>query len=442
MCRAIAQCVAGSRPVHTQRHLMASSGLVPKEPGVRAMLLSLCVNTVLSVVGCAAVVRTIPAVAQMFMQAGLFGQDLCKKDKNKVPESMGMVSGSVYLVIMFLFLSVPFGHHFINREAVPFPHAEFAEFLATLLSICCMLFLGFADDVLNLKWRYKLFLPTLASLPLLMVYYINIGSTTVVVPRLLKSWLGLSLNIGPLYYIYMSLLSVFCTNAINIYAGINGLECGQAIVIASSIALFNFLELGSLHSRLHLYSLWFILPFIATSCGLFYHNRYPARAFVGDTFTYFAGMTFAVVAIIGHFSKTVLLFFIPQIFNFLYSTPQLFHFVSCPRHRLPKYNSSIDKMEASEAEFKMSSIKGPVLTVLRLLHKLRLVRLREGLGEDGDMCALNNLTLINLVMLVLGPQHEGKLTVKLLMLQILCTGLAFVIRYPLADLFFEPPNNR
>ena len=66
-------------------------------------------------------------------------------------------------------------------------------------------------------------------------------------------------------------------------------------------------------------------------------NRYPSRAFVGDTYTYFAGMTFAVVAIIGHFSKTVLLFFIPQIFNFIYSVPQLFRLVPCPRHRLPKY---------------------------------------------------------------------------------------------------------
>jgi UDP-N-acetylglucosamine--dolichyl-phosphate N-acetylglucosaminephosphotransferase len=42
-------------------------------------------------------------------------------------------------------------------------------------------------------------------------------------------------------------------------------------------------------------------------------NRYPARAFVGDTYCYWAGMTLAVVAIIGHFSKTLLLFLIPQV---------------------------------------------------------------------------------------------------------------------------------
>jgi len=65
-------------------------------------------------------------------------------------------------------------------------------------------------------------------------------------------------------------------------------------------------------------------------------NRYPSRVFVGDTYTYFAGMTFAVVGILGHFSKTVLLFFIPQLFNSAYSVPQLFGIIPCPRHRLPR----------------------------------------------------------------------------------------------------------
>lgn len=66
-------------------------------------------------------------------------------------------------------------------------------------------------------------------------------------------------------------------------------------------------------------------------------HRYPSRVFVGDTFCYFAGMTFACAAIISHFPKTLLLFFLPQIFNFVLSCPQLFGLVPCPRHRLPTY---------------------------------------------------------------------------------------------------------
>lgn len=66
--------------------------------------------------------------------------------------------------------------------------------------------------------------------------------------------------------------------------------------------------------------------------------RYPSEVFVGDTFTYFAGMVFAVAGIMGHFSETLLLFFLPQIINFVYSIPQLLKIVPCPRHRLPKFD--------------------------------------------------------------------------------------------------------
>jgi len=59
-------------------------------------------------------------------------------------------------------------------------------------------------------------------------------------------------------------------------------------------------------------------------------------------------MTFAVVGILGHFSKTMLLFFLPQIFNFLYSTPQLFHLINCPRHRIPRYEMNNYNIEYSK----------------------------------------------------------------------------------------------
>ncbi len=47
--------------------------------------------------------------------------------------------------------------------------SRMVQFLAAILSICSMSFFGFVDNVLNLRWRDKLLLPTLASLPLLLV---------------------------------------------------------------------------------------------------------------------------------------------------------------------------------------------------------------------------------------------------------------------------------
>merc|ERR1719394_741120 len=148
------------------------------------------------------------------------------------------------------------------------------------------------------------------------------------------------------------MLAVFCTNAINILAGINGLEVGQSVIIASSLIIFNLMSLSGNLGHHHQFSLYFLLPYLGTSLGLLAHNWYPSKVFPGDTFCYFSGMTLAVVAILGHFSKTLLLFFIPQIANFLYSVPQLFHLIPCPRHRLPSYDPATDKVSMSFATFR------------------------------------------------------------------------------------------
>jgi UDP-N-acetylmuramyl pentapeptide phosphotransferase/UDP-N-acetylglucosamine-1-phosphate transferase len=92
---------------------------------------------------------------------------------------------------------------------------------------------------------------------------------------------------------------------------------------------------------------FFFLLYSAFIGIVFLILRYPASVFVGDSYTYFAGMTLATAAILGtlsqmtfssayhsgQFSKTLLLFFLPQLFNFAISLPQLFGIVHCPRHR-------------------------------------------------------------------------------------------------------------
>lgn len=188
----------------------------------------------------------------------------------------------------------------------------------------------------------------------------------------------------------MAALSTFTTNSINILAGINGSETSQALIIALSVIVNDCLYLpwsSSFRFRLplyllggrsdidvggvwsagmahgskelverHLFSLYFMCPLVGVCLGFLYHNwcvclasfpfvspltfilftRYPARAFPGDTLCYVTGMAFAVVGIQAHFSKTLLLFFLPQIFNFVLSCPQLFGLVPCPRHRVPR----------------------------------------------------------------------------------------------------------
>ncbi|GAB5033929.1 udp-n-acetylglucosamine--dolichyl-phosphate n-acetylglucosaminephosphotransferase [Nannochloropsis oceanica] len=229
------------------------------------------------------------------------GMDLCKKGtplgEVSIPESQGLAPGIIYLVIIIacqmLYTQSP---------------ESLANYNSSLLSICFMLFLGFVDDVLDLPWRYKLILPPIATLPLLCSYS---GSTSVIIPKPLRSLLwsnsssssssggltglghllsvfvtvdaqarGKIVDLGLFFMIYMALLAVFCTNAINIYAGINGLEAGQSLVIGVGILVFKLWEIlyenDGKAGPAQVLSLTLILPFISVVLGLLYHNFYPA----------------------------------------------------------------------------------------------------------------------------------------------------------------------
>lgn len=144
-------------------------------------------------------------------------------------------------------------------------------------------------------------------------------------------------------------------------------------------------------------------------------------------------MTFAVVGILGHFSKTILLFFIPQIINFIYSVPQLFHFIPCPRHRLPKYDSKVDLLNYSTIVFKESELKSLGKIMFQIFKTLRMINVKS--SKEG-LIECNNFTLINFFIMMTGPIHEKKLTTYLLVFQIVCSIFAFLIRYPLARFFY------
>jgi len=110
--------------------------------------------------------------------------------------------------------------------------------------------------------------------------------------------------------------------------------------------------------------------------------------FVGDTFTLFAGMALACAGVLGHYSETLLLLFLPQVINFVYSLPQLAKIVPCPRHRLPKRDPGTG-----------------------LLH-----------GSD-------DLNLLNLSLRLSGPRSERDTATNLLIFQALTAAATFGVRW-------------
>lgn len=178
-----------------------------------------------------------------------------------------------------------------------------------------------------------------------------------------------------------------------------------------------------------------ILPFLAVNVALLRLNWFPSKVFVGDTFCYFAGMTFAVVAIVGHFSKTMWLLLLPQVLNTIYSLPQLLKIVPCPRHRLPGFDLAQGHVTNSYMEFKPEELKTAGRACIWLLKRFKLARVHPP-SEDGTV-RVSNLTLINFMLYILGPCREDVLCVRLLAFQACCSILCFVIRFGLSGFLYD-----
>ena len=283
---------------------------------------------------------------------------------------------------------------------------------------------------------------------MLVVYFVDFGVTQVVVPRPLQPYLGDEhhlVDLGALYYGYMAAVAIFCPNAINILAGINGIEVAQALVVACLLLVNDSLYLAPSATYphpatdSHLFSTYLLLPFVGVSLALLYHNWFPARVFVGDTYCYFAGMVFAIVGILGHFSKTLLLLLVPQIANFVYSAPQLFGLLPCPRHRLPRFNARTGLLEPSVVAWPYPP--GPAKTVLlEVLQALRLLKIAQR-NSRGEILETTNLTLLNLWLVWFGPMREDRLALAITALQVFCGLNGLFARHALA-LWLFPEDNR
>ena len=167
--------------------------------------------------------------------------------------------------------------------------------------------LGFVDDFLKVRYHNNKGLPTLVKLALqtviAIVFYIifknNGGESTLVITSL-----GLNINLGWAYGLFILLVLVGTTNAVNITDGLDGLAGGLSAlafmaygVIAwgttwlsgyQDIAIFSFVLVGSL-------------------IGFLFFNAYPAKVFMGDTGSLALGAALATIAILTRHEMSLIL---------------------------------------------------------------------------------------------------------------------------------------
>jgi len=155
------------------------------------------------------------------------------------------------------------------------------QFRALLIGGVIILLLGVVDDIANLSPKHKF---VIQMLPALIVIIYNSDLINNFIVNQLKS---LDL-LGYLLYPILIFWIVGVTNSINIIDGLDGLACG-----VSFIALVTFLILG-LKQNLEALSL-ISIALAGSMLAFLRFNFYPAKIFLGDSGSTFAGFMLASV---------------------------------------------------------------------------------------------------------------------------------------------------
>lgn len=168
------------------------------------------------------------------------------------------------------------------------------------LAVCILFggFMGLLDDWMDLKWRYKAFMPLIAALPLVYLAREYSLRTAISLPII-----GV-IDFGDAYYfLVIPLMVMVVTNVVNMLGGLNGLEtiCPALILIGLMIlAPFSYvlLMLGPL-------ILWLVLAAF----------NFKGKLFVGNSGSFAIGLTVVSFAVIADLKSSLLISIIPYVFN-------------------------------------------------------------------------------------------------------------------------------
>jgi UDP-N-acetylglucosamine--dolichyl-phosphate N-acetylglucosaminephosphotransferase len=213
--------------------------------------------------------------------------DQHKPNRPLVPNGLGVLY--VMVSVVYIFLLYFFG---VMNVATGVS--------APLTLAACILFGGFMgllDDWIDLRWRYKAFLPLIAAIPLV-TFASQVGARTSIVLPLLGT-----IHFGPIYYfIIIPILVTIITNTVNQLGGLNGLE-----TVCPAIIMIGLMAISGSFAILLLCPLivWLILAFF----------NFRGRIFVGNTGSFAIGITLAAFAIISDLKSDLVISVLPYIFN-------------------------------------------------------------------------------------------------------------------------------
>lgn len=236
-----------------------------------------------------------------FLEAlGLTGTDIHKRSRPAVAEMGGPAVLGGFLLGAFALIGIRVFLYGMSDGLV--------ELFAAITTILIVSLIGIFDDLSGLsrlrirdrlgnikrigfkQWQKPL-LTLPAALPLMVILA---GDSSISIPIIGSAELGL---LYPLVLIPIGVIGA--SNAVNMLAGLNGLEAGLGAVLLTTLGVFA-LSVGSFPAAA------IALIFAAALLAFLRWNWYPARIMPGDSLLYAIGATVAVVAILGNIEKFAL----------------------------------------------------------------------------------------------------------------------------------------
>ena len=189
-------------------------------------------------------------------------------------------------------------------------------------NLCLVLFIflsyaliGFIDDYLIIKRKNNIGLTEIQKLGMqtvvaLIFFYVYMHSGAE--PILEIHTLGITINMGWFYGIFILFMLVASSNAVNITDGLDGLAAGLAVIAYLAFALISwnsFAITGTEDIAI------FIFVLVGSLIGFLVFNTHPAKVFMGDTGSLALGATLAAIAIITKHEITFIVVMLVFIFE-------------------------------------------------------------------------------------------------------------------------------
>lgn len=230
-----------------------------------------------------------PPLIKRMKPAGVFGVDVHKVEKPEISEMGGFAiyAGFATSMIFAAFLG-------LNLTLI----------LVSVLVVTLSTIVGALDDVMHLGAKEKPLLGYFAGIPLIL----TAGSDPyLLVPLLGVFWLGLA---------WIPIVPFAVTagaNAVNTFAGFNGMEIGCAAIVTFALILVGMVLISPTGGVV---GLLILAALLGALLGFFPFNRYPARIFIGDVGTLCIGSAIAVGAIALKIELFAVIAALPYIVNY------------------------------------------------------------------------------------------------------------------------------